>query len=125
GPFAEQTLRQLRTDQLFIGSHSIDADAGLTTPNVAEAETNRIMIANARQVIVVADGSKLGRVALACFAGLEDVDVLITDGAADPTILEQIGAVVPSVVVAGRAAVSTIESRSGSTTTFDLEGRSA
>jgi len=103
GPFAERTLQQLRTDQLFIGAHSIDPEAGLTTPNVAEAETNRILVANARQVIVVADGSKLGRVALSSFASLEEVDVLITDTTGDPAVLERIGAVVPNLIVAGHS----------------------
>jgi DeoR/GlpR family transcriptional regulator of sugar metabolism len=100
GPFAEQTLRQLRTDQLFIGAHSVDPAAGLTTPNVAEAEANRIMIQNARQVVAVVDGSKLGHAALASFAALDDIDVLVTDGGGDPDILEHIRTVVPNVVVA-------------------------
>jgi DeoR/GlpR family transcriptional regulator of sugar metabolism len=99
GPLAEQTLRRLNTDLLFIGAHSVDAAAGLTAPNVSEAETNRVLIANARQVIAVADSSKLGRVALASFAALEDLDVLITDSGAAPDILDQIDAVVPKLVV--------------------------
>lgn len=48
----------------MLGVHSIDARAGLTTPNIAEAETNRIMVAGARHVVVVADSSKLGLVSL-------------------------------------------------------------
>jgi DeoR/GlpR family transcriptional regulator of sugar metabolism len=50
---------------------------------VAEAETNRIMVAGARRVVVVADSSKLGNVSLATFAGCDEVDELITDTAAD------------------------------------------
>jgi DeoR/GlpR family transcriptional regulator of sugar metabolism len=99
GPLAEQTLRRLHTDLLFIGAHSIDATAGLTTPNISEAETNRVLIANAQQVIAVADSSKLGRVALASFAALEDIDVLITDSGAAPETLDQIGAAVPELVI--------------------------
>jgi DeoR/GlpR family transcriptional regulator of sugar metabolism len=68
GPFANQTLRQLNADLLVLGVHSIDARVGLTTPNIAEAETNRVMVAGARRVVVVADSSKLGQVSLATFA---------------------------------------------------------
>jgi DeoR family transcriptional regulator, aga operon transcriptional repressor len=72
----------------MLGVHSIDAKVGLTTPNVAEAETNRIMVAGAATVVVVADSSKLGHVSLATFAGCEEVDELITDTAADQATLD-------------------------------------
>jgi DeoR/GlpR family transcriptional regulator of sugar metabolism len=88
GPFANQTLRQLNADLLMLGVHSIDAKAGLTTPNIAEAETNRVMVAGARRVVVVADSSKLGQVTLATFAGCDEVDELITDTGADQATLE-------------------------------------
>ena len=88
GPFANQTLRQLNADLLVLGVHSIDAKAGLTTPNIAEAETNRVMVAGARRVVVVADSSKLGQVTLATFAGCDEVDELITDTGADQATLE-------------------------------------
>src|SRR5215469_5600182 len=52
---------------------------GLTTPNLAEAETNRALIKVARRVVVLADHTKWGVVSLASFATLEDVDVLVTD----------------------------------------------
>jgi DeoR/GlpR family transcriptional regulator of sugar metabolism len=92
GPFANQTLRQLNVDLLLLGVHSIDARAGLTTPNIAEAETNRVMVAGARRVVVVADSSKLGQVSLATFAGCDDVDELITDSGADQATLDALTA---------------------------------
>jgi DeoR/GlpR family transcriptional regulator of sugar metabolism len=88
GPFANQTLRQLNADLLILGVHSIDAKVGLTTPNIAEAETNRVLVAGARRVVVVADSSKLGQVSLATFAGCEEVDELVTDSGADQATLE-------------------------------------
>jgi DeoR/GlpR family transcriptional regulator of sugar metabolism len=87
GPFANQTLRQLNCDLLLLGVHSIDARVGLTTPNVAEAETNRIMVAGARRVVVVADSSKLGQVSLATFAACDEVDQLVTDTGAHQATL--------------------------------------
>ncbi|MFL6222649.1 MAG: DeoR/GlpR family DNA-binding transcription regulator [Actinomycetes bacterium] len=92
GPFANQTLRQLNADLLVLGVHSIDARAGLTTPNIAEAETNRVMVAGARRVVVVADSSKLGQVSLATFAGCDDVDELLTDTGADQATLDALTA---------------------------------
>ncbi len=53
--------------------------AGFTTPNLAEAQTNRSLIASARQVVVLADSTKWGTVGLADFGPLSAADVLITD----------------------------------------------
>jgi DeoR/GlpR family transcriptional regulator of sugar metabolism len=92
GPFANQVLRQLNADLLLLGVHSIDARVGLTTPNVAEAETNRILVAAARRVVVVADSSKLGQVSLATFAACDEVDELVTDTDADPAIVDALAA---------------------------------
>ncbi len=52
---------------------------GLTTPNLAEAETNRTLMRVARRVVVLADHTKWGLVSLSSFAGLSDIDVLVTD----------------------------------------------
>ncbi len=79
GPVADATIRSLHFDQLFLGVHGMDAVAGFTTPNLAEAETNRALIARAREVIVLADSSKWATVGLADFGPLSVADILITD----------------------------------------------
>jgi len=81
GPVADTTIRSLHFDQLFLGVHGMDQHAGFTTPNLAEAETNRALISRAREVIVLADSSKWGTVGLADFGPLSVADVLITDSA--------------------------------------------
>ena len=68
-----------RFDLLFLGCYGFDVNAGLTTPNLAEAETNRALIRVARRVVVLADHTKWGLVGLSSFARLSEVDVLITD----------------------------------------------
>lgn len=84
GPVADLTINSLHVDQLFIGVHGMDARAGFTTPNLAEAETNRALINRARQVIVLADSTKWGTVGLAHFGPLSAADILITDDALRP-----------------------------------------
>ena len=46
GPVAVAALRMLHVDRLFLGVHGMDARAGLTTPNLVEAETNRALVAD-------------------------------------------------------------------------------
>ena len=79
GPVADLTVRSLHFDLVFLGCYGFDAEAGLTTPNLAEAETNRTFMRVARRVVVLADHTKWGLVSLSSFARLNEVDVLITD----------------------------------------------
>jgi DeoR/GlpR family transcriptional regulator of sugar metabolism len=79
GPVAVAALRGLHVDWLLMGVHGMDADAGFTTPNLVEAETNRALVASARQVAVVADNSKWGVVGLSTIAALDEVDVVVSD----------------------------------------------
>lgn len=79
GPVADGAIRSLHFDLLFIGCHGIDARAGLTSPNIAESETNRAFIRASRCVVVVADATKWNTVGLSSFADLDEVDVLVTD----------------------------------------------
>ena len=83
GPIALGALRTLHVDLLFLGVHGMDERAGLTTPNLVEAETDRAMVAAARRLVVVADHSKWGVVGLSTIADLGQVDVLVTDDGID------------------------------------------
>jgi DeoR/GlpR family transcriptional regulator of sugar metabolism len=84
GPIADLAIRSLHVDLLFLGCHGIDPEAGLTTPNLAEAETNRAFVHAARRVTVVADHTKWAIVGLSSFADLDEVDTLITDSELHP-----------------------------------------
>jgi DeoR/GlpR family transcriptional regulator of sugar metabolism len=79
GPVADLTIRSLHFDLVFLGCYGFDPDAGLTTPNLAEAETNRTFMRVARRVVVLADHTKWGLVSLSSYARLNEVDTLITD----------------------------------------------
>lgn len=79
GPLAEESLDRIRADKLFLGVDGLDLQGGLTTPSLEEASVNRKMIALAKQVIVVTDHSKFGKVAFSRIAELDAVDVVVTD----------------------------------------------
>lgn len=81
GPVADRTIAGMHVDQLFLGVHGMDARAGFTTPNLAEATTNRALVDTAREVIVLADSSKWGQVGLADIAPLSAAHMVISDDA--------------------------------------------
>lgn len=102
GPVADAAIRSLHFDVLFLGVHGISVEAGLSTPNLAEAETNRRFVESARRVVVVADHTKWGTVGLSSFASLEEVDTFVTDGGLPASEQEQIEEHLAALLVAGR-----------------------
>lgn len=84
GPLAESNLAELNLDVVFVGADGVDMVAGLTTHHDVEAYTNRALIRRARRIVVVADSSKLGKVAFARICSLDGVDDLVTDTDARP-----------------------------------------
>ena len=44
GPIAEETLRRLSADLLFLGVDGFDTQYGLSTPNLLEAKVKRVMV---------------------------------------------------------------------------------
>lgn len=89
---------------LFLGVHGISVEAGLSTPNLAEAETNRRFVQSARRVVVVADHTKWGTVGLSSFASLEQVDTFVTDAGLSAAAREEIEEHLPGLVVTGAVA---------------------
>src|SRR3954451_16913176 len=83
GPIAVGTIRSLHLDALFMGVHGVSQDAGLTTPNLLEAETDRALFDVSARCIVVADLAKWGIRGLSRIAVLDEVDVFVTDSALD------------------------------------------
>ncbi len=90
GPQAEASLATLYADRLFLGVDALDAGLGLMTPHIMEARLNAGMIRVARQVIAVADASKLQRRNLSAIAGIDALDLLITDRRAPASVVEAV-----------------------------------
>ena len=90
GVLAEGTFNAVNITTAVLGADGVSADAGVTTHDETEARTNHAMVAKAKQTIVVADGSKIGRAALAQMASIEAVHVLVTDESADPVELDRL-----------------------------------
>ena len=79
GPTALEALNVVVMDKVFIGVCGVDPERGATTIEADEAAVFRAMTRRAKQVIVVADSSKVGMVSPAVICAVSDIDVLITD----------------------------------------------
>jgi DeoR family transcriptional regulator of aga operon len=90
GPIAEETLRRLNADILFLGVDGFDVHYGLSTPNLLEAKVNRAMMDVARVVVAVCDASKFGRRSLSLIAPPTALHRVITDRLAPKNDLAQL-----------------------------------
>jgi DeoR family transcriptional regulator of aga operon len=79
GPIAEESLRRLKADVLFLGVDGFDTQTGVSTPNLLEAQLNRLMVQIAARVIAVCDSSKFGRSSLSSIVPLSNIHSVITD----------------------------------------------
>jgi len=79
GPIAEETLRHLSADLLFLGVDGFDVQYGLSTPNLLESKVNQVMVEVAKRTIAVCDSSKFGRRSLSLIAPPSAVQQIITD----------------------------------------------
>lgn len=79
GEQAAETLRNYHCDKYFLSIDGIDAQRGLLTNNLEEAHLSRIAINNSKEVILLADSSKFQNNGIMTVAGLDKVNILITD----------------------------------------------
>ncbi|GAA1491258.1 DeoR/GlpR family DNA-binding transcription regulator [Brachybacterium sacelli] len=104
GRWAEQLLGQIRLDILFLGVNAVNAADGACTHDESEAAISARLIERSSRVVVVADGTKIGATAFARIARMDQIDDLVTDPSADPSLLEELRGAGVAVHVAGRAA---------------------
>lgn len=84
-PLGTALLSGLHAHLTVVGGEGIEATAGLTAANAAEAEIKRLMLDAGRRRVVVADGSRVGEVSLVHVVPTESVDLLITQRGAAPS----------------------------------------
>ncbi|MDA1044120.1 MAG: DeoR/GlpR family DNA-binding transcription regulator [Verrucomicrobia bacterium] len=90
GPLTAGVLSELHVDKAFMGTIGLSLDAGLTTTDVDEAFTKKLVMRRATQVLLLADSTKVGKVAFAHAGDISEIDVLITDTGLDAATRESI-----------------------------------
>jgi DeoR family transcriptional regulator of aga operon len=79
GPLAEDMLRDMHADILFLGVDGFDLEVGLTTPNLLESRVNRMMVKASSIVVAVCDSTKFNRRSLSRIVSAAEVHYVITD----------------------------------------------
>lgn len=100
GDWTMRALRDLSVDVAFVGTNGVSVERGLSTPDSAEAAAKRAMVAAGRQVVLLADHSKIGQEHFERFASIDEIDVFVTDGGIPPQHAEHFERAVGELVVA-------------------------
>jgi DeoR/GlpR family transcriptional regulator of sugar metabolism len=100
GFMAEDNLRHLHADWLFMGACGIRPGGQVMDTTVAEVPARRAMIGASDRVVLLADGSKFPGTGMVKICGPEDLDVVVTDGSADEATRAALGEGGVRVVVA-------------------------
>ncbi len=82
GNAALSFLDDVYLDKVFLSVTGMDAERGATTLETDEALVFRKMLKQSREIIVVADSSKLGKVSPAFICPANEIHLLITDAGA-------------------------------------------
>ncbi len=79
GHITQQALAEVRADKVFMSISAVDLQHGLTNMDLQETMTDRAILKIGREVVMLADHSKIGRAAAAFVAPLSSVHTFITD----------------------------------------------
>jgi DeoR/GlpR family transcriptional regulator of sugar metabolism len=100
GSIPERAHRELHVDKAFLGIGGISLQDGLTEFNLEDSRIKKVLLEQAREKIIVADGSKFGKITFAHVGPLTAVDKIITDSSAPQHLVEEIRAAGVKVIIA-------------------------
>lgn len=100
GPRAVEAITTYRASTAFLGVPALDSEHGFTADGDAEAATDLAFMRMSRRTVVLADHTKLGRVATTHVVPLSAIDAVVTDVGAPGDQLEALRRAGTSVLVA-------------------------
>ncbi len=95
----------------FFGAHGLSIPEGLTDISADVAAIKRTLVQRCRQVIAILDASKWGRVGLATFASIEEINMVITDYQAPADLVRQVREQGVEVILAEAAEPETFQNQ--------------
>jgi len=100
GHITEQNLSELYVDKVIMGVRAVSLEQGLTNDYFPETNTDRAIIKMGREVILVADHTKFGRVSTVLLAPLSSVHTIVSDRKLSDEIAEELRALGVRLILA-------------------------
>jgi len=96
--WARRQLDDISVEVAFLGTNGLSAARGLTTPLPTEAAVKAAMVRSGKRRVLLSDHTKFGRDSFCRFAGIEDLDVVVTGAEVDDDTAAEIESCGPKVV---------------------------
>lgn len=90
GPLTRSMLNELHFDKAFMGTMGLTVEEGMTTTDPAEAFTKEVVMDQSREVILLLDSGKIGKVSFAKAGKTDRINHIITDQRAEAGFVKQI-----------------------------------
>lgn len=89
GPIATNLLRDIHVDKCFLGGAGVHPVHGVTDPGIEEVEIKKVAASRAKQLILLVDKTKFGKLNRFSDFPLSEIDLIITDAEKmDPLVAE-------------------------------------
>ncbi len=100
GPIAVQIATQFYFDKFFLGTAGVSIEDGLTDFSIDDVDVKKAFLSHTKEVIALADHSKLGKISFAKICPISKVSQLFTDADADPIYVDALHSAGLQVMVA-------------------------
>ena len=100
GHITEQALVEVNADKVFMGARGVSLEHGLTNDYLQETLTDRAIMKSGREVIIVADHTKVNRVSTVLLGPLSSIHTFVTDSGVDKKFIQVLGQQEIQVVIA-------------------------
>lgn len=88
GHITEQSMVEIRADKVFMGTRGVSLEHGLTNDYLQETLTDRAILKCGREVVIVADHTKINRVSTVLLAPLNSMHTFVTEDKADRKFIQ-------------------------------------
>lgn len=90
GHLTEQALTEVRADKVIMGTRGVSLEHGLTNDYLQETLTDRAILKISREVLIVADHTKVNRVSTALLAPLKSMSTFVTDAKSEKKFIQSL-----------------------------------
>ena len=98
GPLTDVFVRKFKIDVLFLSTEGLDSNGGVSVVDVADGHTKRVLIEQAKRIVLMADSSKFGISFFYQVAPIEKIDLIVTDDKLDDVAFEEYRAVCKEII---------------------------
>ncbi|MCI8993091.1 MAG: DeoR/GlpR transcriptional regulator [Eubacterium sp.] len=95
-----EELKKYNFEKMFLATAAISTTHGLTVSNDELAQVKTAMIKSSKNIILLADSSKINRIDFQTFADIGEVDVLIMDSGITPSYEKKLKEHISKIILA-------------------------